>query len=143
MKKHKVLFLCTGNSARSQMAEAFLRHYGGDQFEAYSAGVEPHGINPLTEKVMTEAGVSMEGQYSKDLAEYMGKEHFGSLITVCSNAEERCPSTFPGVLRRIRWDFEDPAAVEGSEEEKLVKFREIRDKVGEQVKEWIQNLQES
>ncbi len=139
MKKYKVLFLCTGNSARSQMAEAFLRYHGGEKFAAYSAGVEPHGINPLTEKVMNEAGVSMEGQYSKDLTEYMGKEYFGHLITVCSNAEEKCPSTFLGAFKRISWNFDDPASLEGSEEEKLAKFREVRDKIEGQVKEWIQN----
>lgn len=137
MKKTKVLFLCTGNSARSQMAEAFLRLYGSDDFEAYSAGVEPHGINPLTEKVMAEIDVSMEGQYSKDLAEYFGKEHFGFLVTVCTNAEERCPTTFPGVSQRLHWAFEDPAAVTGTDEEKLAKFREVRDKIAEKIREWM------
>lgn len=142
MKKVKVLFLCTGNSARSQMAEAFLRHHGNDEYEAYSAGVEPHGINPFTEKVMAEVGVSIEGQYSKDLIEYLGKEHFSYLVTVCSNAEERCPSTFPGVSNRLSWLFEDPAAVDGSDEEKMDKFRQVRDQIEVKIKEWLADEQQ-
>lgn len=140
MNKIKVLFLCTGNSARSQMAEAFLRFYGNDRFDAYSAGVEPHGINPYTEKVMGEIGVSMDGQRSKDLIEYLGKEHFSYLITVCSNAEEKCPSTFPGISRRLKWLFDDPAAAEGDEEAKLLKFREIRDQIKEKIMLWINEI---
>jgi len=142
MNKLKVLFLCTGNSARSQMAEAFLRHHGNDQFDAYSAGVEPQGINPYTEKVMAEAGISMEGQRSKDLIEYLGKEHFSYLITVCSNAEERCPSTFPGVSNRLNWTFEDPAADEGDDQAKLLKFQQVRDQIEAKILAWIseQNL---
>jgi arsenate reductase len=99
--KTRVLFLCTGNSARSQMAEAFLRYYAGDRFEAYSAGLEPKGMNPLTIRAMEEIGIPLTGQYSKDVREYMGKVHFGYLITVCANAEERCPTTFPGVGQRL------------------------------------------
>jgi arsenate reductase (thioredoxin) len=137
MKKIKVLFLCTGNSARSQMAEAFLRHHGSDAYEAYSAGVEPQGINPFTEKVMTEVNVSMEGQRSKDLIEYLGKEHFSYLITVCTNAEEKCPSTFPGVSQRLHWSFEDPASASGTDEDKMIAFRQIRDQIEEKIKTWI------
>ena len=88
MSKVKVLFLCTGNSARSQMAEAFLRKYGGDEFEAYSAGLEPKDINPYTERVMEEVGISLSGQYSKHVKEYMGKVHFAYLITLCDEAEK-------------------------------------------------------
>ena len=95
MSKAKVLFLCTGNSARSQMAEAFLRKYGGEQFEAYSAGLEPKDINPYTNRVMEEIGVSLSGQYSKHVKEYMGKVHFGYLITVCDEAEKTVPRHFP------------------------------------------------
>lgn len=137
MNKTKVLFLCTENSARSQMAEAFLRYYGGDQYEAYSAGLDPRGINPLTEKVMAEKGIILENQYSKDLSEYLGKVHFSYLITVCSNAEERCPSTFPGVSRRLSWEFVNPAATEGGIEDKLAKFRIVRDQIEEQIKGWL------
>jgi len=88
MSKIKVLFLCTGNSARSQMAEAFLRKYGGNEFEAYSAGLEPKGINPHTERVMEEVGINLSGQHSKHVKEFMGKVHFGYLITMCGEAEE-------------------------------------------------------
>ena len=89
--KTRVLFLCTGNSARSQMAEAFLRLHGGDRFEAHSAGFEPKGINPYTRRVLAEVGIDMAGQTSKDLTVYLGKMHFGYLITVCSNAEGALP----------------------------------------------------
>lgn len=141
MIKAKVLFLCTGNSARSQMAEAFLRKYGGDEFEAYSAGLDPKGIHPYTERVMEEIGVSLSSQYSKPLKEYMGKIHFGYLITMCEKAEEQCPTTFPGVGQRLRWSFEDPAAFVGSEDEKLAKFRDVRDQIEQQVKTWLAKVQ--
>jgi arsenate reductase len=142
MIKAKVLFLCTGNSARSQMAEALLRKYGGDQFEAYSAGLEPKGINPYTNRVMGEIGVSLSGQYSKHVKEYMGKVHFGYLITVCGEAEKNCPTAFPGISQRIHWSFEDPAAFVGSDEEKLAKFREVRDQIEQRIKEWLIEEQE-
>jgi arsenate reductase (thioredoxin) len=143
MDKTIVLFLCTGNSARSQMAEAFLRHHGGDTFDAYSAGMEPQGINPYTEKVMAEAGISLERQRSKDLVEYLGKKHFSFLITVCSNAEEKCPTTFPGVSKRLSWNFEDPAATEGDDQEKLTKFRQVRDQIETKILEWINEQKQS
>lgn len=135
-EKTRVLFLCTGNSARSQMAEAFLRKHGGDRFEAYSAGLEPKGINPYTRRVLAEVGIDMTGQSSKDLSTYLGKLHFGYLITVCSNAEERCP-VFPGMGIRLHWPFEDPAAVEGSDEEKLAAFRKVRDQIETRILEWL------
>jgi arsenate reductase len=137
MDKNRVLFLCTGNSARSQMAEAFLRKYGGEHFEVYSAGLEPKGIHPFTVRVMEEIGMPLSGQSSKDVREYMGKLHFGYLITVCANAEERCPTTFPGVSQRMHWPFDDPAAVEGTEEEKLAKFRQVRDQIDRRIREWL------
>ena len=135
--KTRVLFLCTGNSARSQMAEALLRHIAGDRFEAYSAGLEPKGMHPFTVRVMEEIGMPLTGQYSKDVREYMGKLHFGYLITVCANAEERCPTTFPGVGQRLHWAFDDPAAVEGTDEDKLAKFREVRDQIDRRIREWL------
>lgn len=137
MNKTKVLFLCTGNSARSQMAEALLRHYAGDKFEVYSAGLEPKGINPYTVRVMNEMGIDMSGHSSKGVREYMGKMHFGYLITVCANAEERCPTTFPGVGQRLHWAFDDPAAFEGSDEARLRKFREVRDLIDERIQGWL------
>ena len=138
MIKAKVLFLCTGNSARSQMAEAFLRKYGGDEFEAYSAGLEPKSIHPYTERVMEEVGINLSGQRSKHIQEYMGKVHFGYLIIVCDEAERNCPTTFPGVGQRLHWSFEDPAAFVGSDDEKLAKFREVRGRIEQQIKEWLE-----
>ncbi len=137
MNKTNVLFLCTSNSARSQMAEALLRKYAGDQFEVYSAGLEPKGINPYTVRVMNENGMGISGQWSKDGREYMGKKHFGYLITVCRNAEERCPTTFPGISRRLHWAFEDPAAFRGSEEDTLAVFRKVRDQIAERIRSWL------
>jgi arsenate reductase (thioredoxin) len=135
--KTKVLFLCTGNSARSQMAEAFLRQYAGDRFEVYSAGLEPKGINPYTVRVMQEMGIDLDGQSSKHIREYLGKTHFGYLVTVCAHAEENCPRTFLGVSQRLHWEFEDPAVFEGSDERKLHKFRQIRDQIDRRVREWL------
>jgi arsenate reductase (thioredoxin) len=136
-QKKRVLFLCTGNSARSQMAEAFLRRYGSDRFEAYSAGLEPKPINPLTFQVMAEIGFDLSGQSSKGVQEFLGKVFIHELITVCDQAEKNCPTTWPGVTRRMHWSFEDPAAFEGSPEEKLAKFRQVRDQIQKKVQEWL------
>ena len=137
MGKIRVLFLCTGNSARSQMAEAFLRKYASDRFEVYSAGLEPKGIHPYTRQVLEEIGIDISGQSSKDLSLFLGKEHFGYLITVCANAERRCP-IFPGISTRLHWPFDDPAAIEGSEAERLAAFRRVRDEISAKVQEWLQ-----
>jgi arsenate reductase len=122
------------------MAEIFLRKHAGDRFEVYSAGLEPKGINPYTVRVMEEIGFSLDGQDSKSLTEYMGQVHFGYLITVCADAEEKCPSVFPGMGQRLHWGFEDPAIFVGSEEETLSKFREIRDQIDERIKGWVAEL---
>jgi arsenate reductase len=119
------------------MAEAFLRTYASGKYEAYSAGLEPKEIHPLTQRVMDEIGIDISNQYSKALKDYMGKIHFGYLITVCSEADERCPTTFPGMGQRLHWDLEDPAKFRGSEEERLNKFREIRDQIKKKVQEWV------
>jgi arsenate reductase len=134
----RVLFICTGNSARSQMAEALLRNYAADRFEAYSAGLDPRPVNPLTVQVMDEAGLDLSGQHSKSVTEYLGKLHFAYVITVCTVAEERCPSVFPGMGQRMRWSFEDPAAFRGSEEARLDKFREVRDQIDGQIRAWLE-----
>jgi arsenate reductase len=136
MAKPKMLILCTGNSARSQMAEAFMRRYAGDRFDVYSAGLEPKGLNPLTVRVMDEIGYDLSGARSKDVAEFLGYYNFGTIITVCANAEARCP-IFPGVSTRLYWPFDDPAAVEGTEEEKLEVFRRVRDELDARVREWV------
>jgi len=137
-KKKRVLFLCTGNSARSQMAEAFLKKYAGDHFEVYSAGLEPRGMNPLTVKVMDEIGMDISDQESKGIEGFLGKVFIHTLITVCDQAEKNCPSIWPGITEKMHWSFEDPAAFEGSEEEKLEKFREARGLIDEKVRAWLQ-----
>jgi len=119
------------------MAEALLKKYGGDQFETYSAGMEPIGIHPYTERVMEEVGISLRGHSSKHVKEYMGKVNFAYVITLCEEAEKMCPTTFPGILQRLRWSFEDPAAIVGSDDEKLTKFREVRDKIEQRIKSWL------
>jgi arsenate reductase len=136
INKPKVLFLCTGNSARSQMAEAFLRKYAGDRFEVHSAGLEPSVVNPYTIHVMEEVGVDMSAHRSKSLTEYMGKVHFAYMITVCDRAEQKCP-IFPGMGVRLHWPFEDPAAATGSDEEKLARFRQVRGEIEKKMMEWL------
>ena len=137
MKRTRVLFLCTGNSCRSQMAEAFLRKYAGDKYEVYSAGLKAQGIHPKTIQVMKEIGIDLSEQESKSLKKYLGKKHFGYLITVCARAEEECP-IFPDVSTRLYWPFDDPRAAEGSEEEILNKFREVRDQIEKRIKEFLE-----
>jgi len=129
MTKDKVLFLCTGNSCRSQMAEAFLRQLAGDQFEVFSAGLQPSAIHPFTYQVMAEKGLDLAGQRSKSVDEYLGKVNFQYLITVCDDADKNCPTIWPGVVSRMHWSFEDTAKFDGSEEDKLNKVREVRDQI--------------
>ena len=136
MAKARVLFLCTGNSARSIMTEALLRRYADDHFEAFSAGLEPKGINPYTVRVMNEIGLDVSNQRSKSLMEYLGRVHIGFVITVCDRAEANCP-IFPFGTLRLHWSFEDPAALEGSEPEKLAKFREVRDQIDQRLRSWL------
>lgn len=141
VKRLKVLFLCSHNSARSQMAEALLRHYAGDHFEAFSAGLEPSQINPYTRQVLGELGLSMEGQSAKSLLTYWGgKHHFTYLITVCSKAEEKCP-LFPFATHRLYWPFEDPAQFDGSEEETLERFRQVRDQIAAKIRDWVREIE--
>jgi arsenate reductase len=136
MSKAKVLFICTGNSARSQMAEAFLREYASDDFEAYSGGLNAEGIHTMTKQVMQEVGLNISDQESKEISRFLGKKHFGFLVTVCRKAEENCP-TFPDVSTRLFWDIEDPKSFTESDQEKLDKFRETRDEVETKVKKFI------
>ena len=110
MRKQKVLFLCTQNSARSQMAEGFLRHLAGDRFEVYSAGIDPtDGIHPCAIEAMSEVGIDISDQYPKGLRTYLGKEFFNYLIIVCARAEEKCPKTFPGVGTTFSGSSRTPA----------------------------------
>lgn len=139
-RKQRVLFMCTGNSARSQMAEAFLKKYGHDRFEIHSAGLDPSVINPFTIKVMEEIGYDMSEHEAKSVREYLGKQQFTYVITVCSKAEDRCPTSFLGELHRLHWPFEDPAAFEGSDEAKTAFFKEICDQISDKVQGWLKEL---
>jgi len=125
--KPRVLFLCTGNSARSQMAEGILRHLAGDRFEVFSAGTKPSVVNPHAIAAMREVGIDITQHRSKHVNECFGKP-MDTVITVCDNAKETCP-IFPAVKQQMHWSFEDPAAAEGTAEEKLRVFRKIRDQI--------------
>jgi arsenate reductase len=131
----RILFLCTHNSARSQMAEALTRHYGGDKVEVYSAGTEPGRVHPLAARVMAESGIDISEARSKSLNEFLG-EIFDYVITVCDRANETCP-VFPGDPERIHWSFEDPSAVEGTEGERLKAFRDIRNLLNMRIQNWL------
>jgi len=119
------------------MAEAILRKYGGDRFEGYSAGLKPKDIHPLTIEVMKEKGYDLSAQHSKGVGDYLGKLLVQTLITLCDDAEKNCPTVWPGVNTRLHWAFEDPAAFEGSDAQKLAKFRQIRDQIEQKVKDWV------
>jgi arsenate reductase len=135
MEKSSVLFLCTGNSARSQMAEALLRMKAGGRFEAFSAGLEPTDVHPMAVEVMGEVGVDIGAQRAKSVEEFLGRRHFGYLITVCDDADANCP-TFPGVGTRLHWSLVDPAAAEGPRDERLEVFRRVRDQLTSLIEEF-------
>ena len=133
--KKRVLFLCTGNSCRSQMAEGALRELAGHRFEAASAGTTPTRINPTAIRVMAEIGIDISEQRSKSVVEMMG-EQFDYVITVCDGAREACPF-FPGGSTRLHWSFDDPASAAGAEEELLEVFRRVRDEIVLRIREFI------
>jgi arsenate reductase len=138
MNKPKVLFLCTGYSARSQMAEAFLRTYAGKYFDVYSAGIKPRGfILPEVMTVMKERGLDLEGQFSKSINEYLGKYHFAFVITVCANAEKHCPTVFLNMGQHMHWPFEDPAESLVREVKRLSFLRDLRDKIDQRIQLWL------
>src|ERR687898_3551202 len=141
MKRQKVLFLCTQNSARSQMAEGLLRHPAGDRFEAYSAGIDPTDeIHPCAIEAMREVGIDISGQSPKGLKEYMGKQTFNYLIIVCERAEERCPKTFPGVGTTFSWIFEDPRRDDDLPYDSMLeRFRAVRDEIEMRMKTWLEH----
>src|SRR3954452_7196455 len=130
-EKSRVLFLCTHNSARSQMAEGLLRHLAGDRFEAMSAGTEATSVRPLAVRAMGEIGIDIAGQESKTLDRYL-QQPFDYVITVCDDANETCPF-FPGAKSRLHWSFEDPSKAEGSEEERLEVFRSVRERIKDRM----------
>jgi len=139
MSKSKVLFLCTGNSACSQMTEAFLWAYADDKFEAHSAGIEPKGqILPDVLTSMKECGLDLNNQRSKGVEEYLGKMHFAYVITVCEDAEENCTTAFLNTGNHEHWSFNDPAKFEGSYDERLQSDRELRDLIVQRMRQWIE-----
>ena len=141
MDKTKILFVCIHNSARSQMAEAFVNTYHSDKFIAESAGLEPGTLNPLVVKSMAEIGIDISKNLTKDVFEFFKKGNLYSyVITVCDEASgQRCP-IFPGALKKINWSFEDPSALTGTEEEKLKKISSIRDSIKSKVDEFLKTL---
>ena len=134
-EKKRVLILCTGNSARSQMAEGLLRHDAADRFEVVSAGVEPTRVRPEAVELMNEIGIDISDHRSKSVDEFAGQE-FDYVITVCDNANEHCP-IFPGNTKRIHWSFDDPAAVEGDQDTRLKVFRRVRDEIRNRLRLFI------
>jgi arsenate reductase len=130
--KTRVLFLCTGNSCRSQMAHGWLTQLAGDRYEVYSAGLETHGVNPYAIRVMAEKGVDISSHTSNAVSDYLG-ESFGLLVTVCGGAKEACPLFAGEVKERRHWPFDDPAGALGSEEEILAAFRRVRDEIRHKI----------
>lgn len=130
--RKRILILCTGNSARSQMAEGLLRHDAGDRFEVDSAGTKPSQIRPEAIAVMKELGLDISGHHSKSVDEFAGQQ-FDFVFTVCDNAKESCP-IFPGKAVTIHHNFDDPAALQGSEEQRLALFRRVREDIREYLK---------
>lgn len=137
----RVLVLCTGNSARSQMGEGLLRHDGGEGFEVFSAGTRPVGLNPFAVRAMAEIGIDIAGHRSKSLDNLAG-QRFDVVITVCDNARESCP-VLPGVRESIHWSLPDPAAAEGGDEAKLASFRAVRDDLRERLTGFIESRRAS
>lgn len=139
MRKQRIMFVCIHNSARSQMCEAFVRHYAAERFDVHSSGIEAGKLNPLVVRAMTEIGVSMDGQYAKPAKEYIDRhEVFDYVVTVCDESSaERCPM-FPGKHQRLHWGFPDPSAIQGTDEEKLAGIRPIRDAIREKILAWLQ-----
>lgn len=139
-KKKTVLFLCSGNSCRSQMAEGFLRREAGDRFEVLSCGLEARPVHPLTIEVMQEVGIDLvaDGHRPQVAGDYLGKISVAYLIIVCDRAARNCPKTWPGALNRLIWPFDDPARAAGEREWQLAEFRRVRDEIAARIREWLQ-----
>ena len=131
----RVLFLCTGNSARSQMAEALLRSFGGDDFEVHSAGLEPRGLHPMTIKIMQKINIDVSQQESKHLDKYLNHS-FDYIITVCDRANDKCP-TFPGDNERIHWSFDDPALIDDNADAQYQIFQRVCGEISERIRIWV------
>ena len=135
VSRERVLILCTHNSSRSQMAEGFLRALGGARFDVKSAGTEATRVHPLAIRAMDEAAIDIRGHTSKTFDRFLG-EKWDYVITVCDSANERCP-VFPGAVTRLHWSFDDPAAVTGTEHERLAAFRRTRDEIEDRLRRWL------
>ena len=140
MTKPRVLFLCTHNSARSQMAEAFLRALAGERFGVASAGTEATRVHPLAIQAMREVGIDLAGHTSKSLVGFV-EQPWDYVITVCDSANERCP-VFPGRTTRIHWSFDDPSQATGTDEDRLETFRRVRDQIHARLRQWLEHLEE-
>lgn len=136
MSRQRVLILCTGNSARSQMAEGLLQSLAGDRFEVFSAGTRPGFVRPEAIAAMRDLGIDISGHRSKPVDEFL-ETAFDYVLTVCDNAKESCP-VFPGNGRRIHWSFDDPAEATGDEQARLAVFRKIRDQIASRLKEFVE-----
>jgi arsenate reductase len=138
MTKPNVLVLCTGNSCRSQMAEAYLRQLAGDRFNVFSAGTEPKDeVHPLAVEVMAKAGIDISRHHPRNVKEFLGRLPVRYLIIVCDGANESCPRTFPGLMERLFWPFDDPAKFEGTPDETLAEFQRVRDEIRERIVQWL------
>ena len=137
-QRRRVLVLCTHNSARSQMTEGFIRSLAGDRLRVESAGTEATRVHPLAVRAMDEVGIDLRGHTSKTLERFLGDE-WDYVITVCDNANERCP-LFPGATVRLHWSFDDPSAVAGTEAEQLAAFRQVRDAIRTQLDRWLKEV---
>jgi len=139
--KPTVLFLCTGNSCRSQMAEGWLRHLAGNRFEALSAGAKPVEVNPWAVEVMGEVGINISHHRSKHVAKFQGR-HLHYVITVCDHAQASCPANPRGDIQ-LHWSFDDPANAQGSDTDRLQIFRRVRDEIAEQIQKWLRTADHS
>jgi arsenate reductase (thioredoxin) len=139
--KPRVLFVCTHNAARSQMAEALLRHYAGECFEVLSAGVAPTEVHPLTRQVLMAIGLDPSGLYAKNLDDFFAKVSIAYAIIVCDQAEDGCPRLYPFTLQTLHWPFDDPTQVEGSTAERLHAFRAVRDQIDHRLRAWLATLE--
>jgi arsenate reductase len=139
--KPRVLFVCTHNAARSQMAEALLRHHAGERFEVLSAGVAPTEVHPLTRQVLTDIGLDTRELHAKSLDDFFAKVSIAYAIIVCEQAEDDCPRLYPFALQTLHWPFDDPTQVEGSTAERLHAFRTVRDQIQHRLRAWLETLE--
>jgi arsenate reductase len=135
----RVLFICTGNTARSQMAEGLLRALAGQRFDVHSGGLEPGAVHPLAVQVMKERGIDVSSQHAKSFDQYLGRLTFAYVITLCERAARGCP-VFAGTGERLDWRFDDPSAASGSGAERPAKFREVRDAIETRIREWLATM---